>query len=130
MKPEFVDNRNGNTLVAALRGHLGWLEQTYARPVELSVASGYFNPEGFALLADHLERLPKVRLLLGAEPTPPPARPRRRLGEPKLLHIFETFHEGWGPGANAIHPTLGDYVTRLRAVLEHYAAWAGEPQGA
>ena len=33
------------------------------------------------MLADHLERLPKVRLLLGAEPTPPPARPSRRLGE-------------------------------------------------
>ncbi len=32
MKPELVDNRNGNTLVAALRGHLDWLGQTYARP--------------------------------------------------------------------------------------------------
>ncbi len=82
MKPEFVDNRNGNTLVAALRGHLAWLSETYARPIELAIASGYFNPEGFGLLADLLERLPKVRLLLGAEPTPPPARPARRIGEP------------------------------------------------
>ena len=82
MKPEFVDNRNGNTLVAALRGHLAWAAETYAQPIELSIASGYFNPEGFGLLADCLERLPKVRLLLGAEPTPPPARPARRLGEP------------------------------------------------
>jgi len=31
MKPEFVDNRNGNTLVAALRGHLDWLAETYAQ---------------------------------------------------------------------------------------------------
>ena len=46
MKPEFVDNRNGNTLVAALRGHLDWLASTYARPIELAIASGYFNPEG------------------------------------------------------------------------------------
>lgn len=82
MKPEFVDNRDGNTLVEALRGHLDWLAETYAQPVELSIASGYFNPGGFGLLADQLERLPQVRLLLGAEPTPPPARPRRRLGEP------------------------------------------------
>jgi len=28
MKPEFVDNRNGNTLVIALQGHLGWLRAT------------------------------------------------------------------------------------------------------
>jgi len=35
MKPEFIDNRNGNTLVAALRGHLDWLGTTYARLVEL-----------------------------------------------------------------------------------------------
>jgi hypothetical protein len=83
MKPEFVDNRNGNTLVAALRGHLDWLGQTYAQPVELSIATGYFNPEGFALIADCLERVPKVRLLLGAEPTPPPVRPIRRPGDPR-----------------------------------------------
>ena len=84
MKPEFVDNRNGNTLVAALRGHLDWLANTYAQPIELAIASGYFNPEGFGLLADRLERLPKVRLLLGAEPTPPPARPAqdRRIARP------------------------------------------------
>lgn len=31
MKPEFVDNRNGNTLVAALRGHLDWLAAPNAR---------------------------------------------------------------------------------------------------
>ena len=82
MKPEFVDNRNGNTLVAALAGHLSWAAETYAQPIELSIASGYFNPEGFEMLADCLELLPKVRLLLCAEPTPPPARPMRRLGEP------------------------------------------------
>ena len=81
MKLEFVDNRNGNTLVVALRGHLDWLATTHARPIELSVASGYFNPEGFGLLADQLECRPKVRLLLGAEPTPPPARPARNIGE-------------------------------------------------
>jgi len=83
MKPEFVDNRNGNTLVAALQGHLDWLGKTYAQPVELSIATGYFNPEGFALIADRLEALPKVRLLLGAEPTPPPARPVRKPGDPR-----------------------------------------------
>jgi len=83
VKPEFVDNRDGNTLVAALQGHLDWLGETYAQPVELSIATGYFNPGGFALIADRLDGLPKVRLMLGAEPTPPPARPIRKPGEPR-----------------------------------------------
>lgn len=83
MKPEFVDNRNGNTLAGALRGHLDWLKENYSRVLELSIATGYFNVEGFALLADRLEKLPHVQLLLGAEPTPPPARPPRRPGDPR-----------------------------------------------
>ena len=33
------------------------------------------------------------------------------LSEPQLVHIFETFHEGW------------DYEQRLRGVLGHYHAW-------
>ncbi|MHB0961122.1 MAG: helicase-related protein [Pirellulaceae bacterium] len=93
MKPEFVDNRNGNTLVAALRGHLDWLANTYTQPIELAIASGYFNPEGFGLLADRLERLPKARLLLGAEPTPPPARPSRRIGESLARFDDRVVHE-------------------------------------
>lgn len=83
MKPDFIDNRNGNTLVVALRGHLDWLQETYKQSVELSIATGYFNPEGFALISDKLEDIPRVRLLLGAEPTPPPARPIRKPGEPR-----------------------------------------------
>jgi len=81
LKPEFVDNRE-ITLQEALNAHLDWLHTTYAQPVELSVATGYFNPEGFALLADRLERLTRVRLLLGAEPIPPPAKPLRMPGDP------------------------------------------------
>lgn len=82
MKPEFVDNRNDNTLVEALLNHLKWLELTYAQPVELSIATGYFNPDGFALIADQLEKLERIRLLMGAEPIPPPAKRRRHLGDP------------------------------------------------
>ena len=35
------------------------------------------------------------------------------LSQPQLVHIFETFHEGW------------DYEDRLRAVLHHFEAWNG-----
>ena len=36
------------------------------------------------------------------------------LQKPQLVHIYETFHEGW------------DYQARLEGVLRHYSAWAGE----
>jgi len=42
------------------------------------------------------------------------------LEERHLLHIFETFHEGWGPGKTADHPTLGDYDLRLKTTMGHY----------
>ena len=35
------------------------------------------------------------------------------LNEPQLVHIFETFHEGW------------NYEDRLKGVLGHYHAWLG-----
>ncbi|NOH12262.1 MAG: helicase [Chloroflexi bacterium] len=82
-KPEFVDNRGENTLASALQAHLDWLAKTYAKPVELSIASGYFNPQGFLLLADRLEGLAGVRLMIGAEPIPPPAIPKRKPGDPR-----------------------------------------------
>ena len=36
------------------------------------------------------------------------------LSEPQLVHIFETFHDGW------------DYQPRLTEVLRHYQAWEGK----
>ena len=41
-------------MLDALNGHLRWLRETRRETVELSVATGYFNPQGFALLADEL----------------------------------------------------------------------------
>jgi hypothetical protein len=43
--------------------------------------------------------------------------------EKHLRHIFETFHEGWGPGQTATHPTLGEYDERLRRTVEHFRNW-------
>ncbi len=80
-KPEFVDNRDGRSMINALRGHLEWLADTYKHPVSVDVATGYFNPAGFAMIAEQLMKTEKVRLLLGAEPTTPPKNPRRKPGE-------------------------------------------------
>jgi len=81
-QPEFVDNRNGNTLAAALNTRLRDLAAALREPVAVAIATGYFNPEGFALVAEALRQAGHVRLLLGAEPTPPPARRVRRLEDP------------------------------------------------
>lgn len=82
MRPEFVDNREGNTLEAAINGLLADLKVRLREPVNLAIATGYFNPEGFAKIADALEQAGRLRLLIGAEPIPPPARAVRRLTDP------------------------------------------------
>lgn len=88
MKPDFADNRE-LTMAAALCGHMDWLAETYKKPIELSIATGYFNPEGFAVLASRLEKLERVRLLIGAEPVPPPAIPVRMPGDPRGVRFEE-----------------------------------------
>lgn len=48
------------------------------------------------------------------------------LEEQHLRHIFETFHEGWGPGTTANHWTLGDYDDRLERTLGHFRRWGAK----
>ena len=81
--PEFVDNQGGNTLEQALRERLRHLLGILREPPAVSIATGYFNPEGFGRLADVLHDAAGVRLLLGAEPVPAARLPERRLGEPR-----------------------------------------------
>jgi hypothetical protein len=69
-RPVFVDNQDGNTLAKAITEHLAALRQAGATPTELSVASAYFNPEGLELIAQETQHIDRIRLLLGAEPTP------------------------------------------------------------
>lgn len=83
MQPQFIDNRNGNSLEAALNALLADFSSRLRDPVDVAIATGYFNPEGFAKIADALEGAGRLRLLIGAEPVPPPARAVRRLGEPR-----------------------------------------------
>ena len=72
MKPEFADNRE-LTMLDALNGHLRWLRQTRREPVELSIATGYFNPQGFALLADELGKGLKLITRITSQKTQNPA---------------------------------------------------------
>ena len=46
-----------------------------AVPPSAAIATAYVNPAGFMLLAEELEKLPRIRILLGAEPIPDPLVP-------------------------------------------------------
>ena len=85
-RPEFIDNRDGNTLAHALGSVLGTHERSVATaatdaPDAVSIATAFFSPTGFAQIADHLEPIPSVRLLLGADPAIGLANERKRLDE-------------------------------------------------
>ncbi|MEU0525344.1 SNF2-related protein [Streptomyces niveus] len=82
-RSEFATNRAGDERVAdAINALLGGLRTRLRVPPRLAIATAYFNPSGFVLLADELEQAGGVRLLLGAEPSPEGERPRvRALGQ-------------------------------------------------
>jgi len=80
--PLFIDNRDGNTLARAIEAHLAALRREGRIPAELCVASCYFNPQGLDLIADEAWHLPRIRLLLGADPTPEALLPRRTPSDP------------------------------------------------
>ncbi len=70
--PSFIDNRNGNTLAQALGTLLGVgpaaaMGAPSDKPDQVSIATAFFSPTGFAHVADQLEEVPEVRLLLGAD---------------------------------------------------------------
>src|SRR5207302_1864250 len=81
-RPHFVDNRDGNTLDAALIAHLQTLRAGQTFPWGLSIASAFFDVPGFQLVADALEQVARVRLLLGADPLPEAPRRPPIPGEP------------------------------------------------
>lgn len=75
-KPEFATNRPDERVADAINAHLAHLRTTWADPPELSIATAYFNPGGYGLLANELDHPVHVRLLLGADPQVPERRVR------------------------------------------------------
>ena len=67
-KPEVATNLDGATVSGSLAGFWQSLVDLHVSPPCLDIASAYFNPGGFDLLADQLEAAQQVRVLLGAEP--------------------------------------------------------------
>ncbi len=70
LKPTFVDNRDGNTLARAVSKAASALREAGVQTDELAIASAFFSLTGFGLVAGVVEDAPRVRLLLGSDPTP------------------------------------------------------------
>ena len=79
---QFVDNRHGNTVAAALCAYAAYQQAKYGRVEPLAIASGYFDLGGFAAIEEVLAAAPSVRILLGAEPRVPTPERLRLPGEP------------------------------------------------
>lgn len=80
--PDVSANLDGRTVAAALSEWWAGAVDSLKEPPSLAVASAYFNAAGYETLADVLDRVGPVRLLLGAEPDPGvEVRSRRPLGE-------------------------------------------------
>lgn len=80
-RPEFVTNRPGERVADALTAWLAHLRRKWQAAPEMAIATAYFNPGGYGLLADELDHPQRVRLLLGADPQVP-ERPLRSLAGP------------------------------------------------
>lgn len=68
--PVFATNRpaSGETVADEVNRLLGGVHEQYTHPAEIAIATAYFNPQGFNLIADEVEKAPVVRLMIGAEP--------------------------------------------------------------
>lgn len=102
--PEFIDNRDGNTLAAAIgdllthglpRGNGGATERGPV-PGQLDIATAFFSPAGFAAISERLGDLEHLRLIIGAEPPSEARPPRREPGKPQALFERELLHKGLG----------------------------------
>ncbi len=75
-KPDFATNQDGRRVADALNAYLQFLRETWSEAPQMSIATAYFNPGGYGLLANELDHPSKVRLLLGADPQVPEQRVR------------------------------------------------------
>lgn len=97
--PVFATNRVDLDLTVAgeVNRLFRMLREHYSAKPNGAIATAYINPAGFALLADELERVPHIRLLLGAEPEQETVR---RLAaqdadyDERLSRAIET-HQDW-----------------------------------
>jgi hypothetical protein len=81
--PRFIDNRDGNTFAKNILAHLKALRAEGKSPDEVCIATGYFNASGWIKVAEEVERIGRVRLLIGAEPSARTEIGSRQPGDPR-----------------------------------------------
>ena len=94
--PVFATNRpeSGESVAEEINRLLRGLREQLAVPPTIAIATAYLNAQGFELLADELERAPRVRLMIGAEPQQPEERLfARRPTDDELLQKAIADHE-------------------------------------
>ena len=79
----FIDNQGANTFHKVITDHLAELRTSGEQPEELCIATGYFNARGWLMVADEVEHIGKVKILLGAEPSASTEKGWRAPGEEK-----------------------------------------------
>ncbi len=121
MRPEFVDNQELN-LRDALSRHIQW-RVSHNLNTCLDIATGYINPQAFAMLADELEQCERIRILFGADPLPPSREPSRRVGEREerrqqrmVEEAMQALQEGLDHDRNLIGFTPEEHHTVQRMV--------------
>lgn len=82
-RPDFIDNRDGNTLASAISRYIHFLKRKLAEPPSISIAAAYFSPAGYKSIADALDSVGGVRLLLGVEPEKKDREQWREPGQPR-----------------------------------------------
>ena len=94
--PVFATNRpqSGETVAGELNRLLKGVREEFVEQPPLAIATAYLNPEGFLEIADELEKVPRVRLLLGAEPSPSTTPPSGKITE-ELLAGALAQHDRW-----------------------------------
>lgn len=99
--PVFATNRTetngraGERVADEINRLLSGMRTQLADAPHLAIATAFLNAGGYELLADELERAPRVRLLLGAAPDISATRPvLRRISEERIREALRR-HEQW-----------------------------------
>lgn len=95
--PPFATNRpnKGETVAAEVNILLAGAREHLAVAPDVAIATAYLNPGGFVLVADELEQVPRVRLLLGAEPDPTTTQPANVPVSDELVVEALSRHADW-----------------------------------
>lgn len=92
-KPDFIDNRDGNTMATALRQLLGANTDETTVVAEARIATAYFSPSGFGRIASAIKDIPSIRLLLGTDPIADGDMWQKQIGETEQRFIMRRLRE-------------------------------------